>query len=230
MNRVQPNNLIKLYYKTNNLASGKTIYFNVWKDDSTQIVTNQTATEIGTNGLYYIDFTTPPENTYLMIKSGLSTEKDERPIILANGSVSEKIFYVDEKFISGKSIPYMIYNIFDIVHQSGTLFDEDNGFYSVDVSALSEGTYFFKVEPFTSKFVIPLDLEFVPGECVATVETRYITVNVSTSLGGASKGKHSYFPYEESKREINAVLLYDSDGNKSIVIAYIDSNEEAEFK
>jgi hypothetical protein len=96
MQRVQKNNVIKIYYKTDNLLSGQTVVFNIWDENGTPLVINQTATEIPGKGVYYIDYTTPNVDNYLLIKGNRSGGIDPRPIVLMNGEPSPRIFYVDE--------------------------------------------------------------------------------------------------------------------------------------
>lgn len=233
MNQVQKNNLIKIYYKTHKLQTGLPVVFTIINDNGVFLELNTPAnTEIGTNGLYYLNFTTPNYDTYLLVKSGISGNIDEVPLVLRCGNPSEnKLFYVEKRFQTGKTIPYNIFNITGTIIKQGNLNEDYLGFYHVNVDDLSNGTYFFRVDPDISKFTIPLSQEFVPGECVASTEIRYVTVNLHTSKGGASKLRPGIFDYqyEASKKKIHAKLIEeDNDKLKGVSASLIYDKDDDE--
>lgn len=231
MFQVQKNNLIKIYYKTHKLQTGLPVVFTIITDNGVILENNTPATtEIGSNGLYYLDFTTPNQDTYLLVKSGLLGGLDEAPIVLRCGDPSEdKLFYVEKTFKTGQSIPYCIFDLSGTILQQGNLTERFFGFYSVNINNLNEGTYFFKVDPDISKFTIPINNEFIPGECVASTEIRFVTVNVHTSKGGASKLRPGIFDYgyEAAKRKIHAKLIEEDEGKlKGITASLINDDDE----
>ena len=210
MNKVSINETFPIYYKTDDLLTGQSVVYDIWGDTGIIYANNTPATsEIGTHGVYYLDFTSPAVNTYLLVKVGLANGTYQRSLIIQCGDpVVSKLFYVDERFRSGMSISYEIYDLIGTIVQSGTMIDSSNGFYSIGVGALGNGTYFLKVDPYTCKFLIPIENEFHIGDCVATIEYRYVMVNVHSSYGGASKARHSLYDYEGemTKRKIHAHL------------------------
>ena len=229
MNSVGKSNLIKIYYKADDLETGLSIVYNIWDDQGNTLATNTPATaEVGTRGIYYLEFTTPSSDVYVFVKAGLSNNTKNVPIILRVGSpVVQKLFFVDPAFVASKVISYQIFDISVIVAASGNLTDENNGFYSTDVSSLSNGTYFFEVIPFISKFNIPLDLEFVESTCPeGDASAPEIMINVRTSGGGASKARHSVFDPGFEKSRIDARLIYDSDNDKIEGVAFLTKEKE----
>ncbi len=224
MNKININETFPIYYKTDDLLTNQSVIYDVWGDTGIAYTSNTPATgEIGIHGVYYLDFTSPAVNTYLLCKVGLANKTFQRSIIIQCGDpVVPKVFYVDERFRPGLSISYEIYDLIGGIVQSGDMIDAFNGFYSAGVSGLTNGTYFLKIDPFTCKFSIPIENEFHLGDCVASIETRFIMVNVHSSHGGASKSRHSIFDHEGemTKRKIHAHLKenYDEASTKGVIL------------
>lgn len=210
MFQIQKQQLTRIYYKSHSLETGKTIVFKIWDYSGGQLFNSNATGEIGTKGVYYFDFESPNYDTYLLVKVGLLNGTYVRPIVIRCGQPAERLFYVDDNFSTGRNIAYEIYNFSGTIIKNGSLEENIEGFYNVLVNDLLEDTYFFKISPYTSKFTIPIDYE--QGECVATVEYKYVMINVHSSYGGASKVRHSVFDYEgEARKKITASLIYDSD-------------------
>ena len=133
-----------IYYKTNNLATGQTVIFNVWNENGQQLVTNQIGTEIGSDGVYYIDYT-PTISDYLLI-IGSNNGSLPRPDVVKVGSPTEKAWYVNNSFSENQTIPYEIYNSSGATIGSGSMINVTNGFYYIDVSGYSD-PWFFEVYP-----------------------------------------------------------------------------------
>ena len=139
---------LRLFYKTNNLESGQNVIFNIWDQNGSIIKSNESATEIGTEGVYYYDFVTPILDCYLLIV-GSNNGNFKEPEIIKSGNPSEKSFYVQGSLRSGKIIGYQIYDESNVILASGPLNDIVSGFYSADVTGLSE-PWFFEVVPLVS--------------------------------------------------------------------------------
>ena len=148
MRCVSKNDSIRIYYKADALSPSVSVVFNIWNDSATQLETNTPATtEISSEGVYYLNFTTPNSDVYLLIKGSLSDDSKATPSVFKVGSPStEKVFYVDNEFVAGKTIPYVIYDSNPTTLSSGNLTNITNGFYSVDVTALTK-PWFFEVNP-----------------------------------------------------------------------------------
>lgn len=231
MNVVDKSTGVKIYYKSHDLASGLNVVYNIVGDDSIYYSLNTPASsEIDAKGVYYLNFISPNKNLYLMCKIGLSNGTENRGLILRVGEpIQQKLFYVDDRFQGGKTLGYEVFNLNGDILQNGNLLDEYNtGFYSADVTSLENGTYFFKVEPYAAKFTIPLQVE--NGDPVVITEIRYVTVNVSTSKGGASKARHSLFDYEGEmiKKRINAQLKKSEEAKG--VMVFLSKDEDEAFK
>jgi hypothetical protein len=167
---------VRLYYKSNNTASGLDVVFNLWDFDSNPILTNAPAAgEIGTKGLYHINFTTPNTDTYLVgtgeVLGGKLSEK--KPIVLKVGVPEQQLFFVDAEYATGRTVPYQIYTIAGAVADSGNLSELVSGFYYTGVDALSEDlTYLFEAnnklaESFTLEEILTYYYEATGGFILA---------------------------------------------------------------
>lgn len=148
MKCVELNQNIRLFYKVNNLASGQNVLFSIWDDVATPLISSGVGTEIGTEGVYYFEITTPSYPCYLLILASRNGNSI-KPEIIKVGSPSEKVFYVQGGFKSGLSIGYEFYGDDDVTQDSGNLTDIVAGFYSASTSGLTE-PWFFQVFPLVS--------------------------------------------------------------------------------
>ena len=125
MNKVSINETFPIYYKMDDLLTGQSVVYDIWGDTGIIYANNTPATsEIGTHGVYYLDFTSPAVNTYLLVKVGLANGTYQRSLIIQCGDpVVSKLFYVDERFRSGMSISYEIYDLIGNIVQNGTMID-----------------------------------------------------------------------------------------------------------
>ena len=149
------NSPLRVYYKTRNLTSGQDVVFSIWTSGGLPIVENVAADgEIGDRGVYYLDITTPDENTYLLVKGSLASGEDVATSVYAVGSPSRKAFYVDPRYQTGKSIRYTIFDINAAkeVHNK-PLTDVAGGFYYADINEIdSQEDLFFKVGHYITQF------------------------------------------------------------------------------
>lgn len=148
MKCVDLNQTLRLFYKADKVASGQNVLFNIWDDSGNSLVSNAVGLEIGSEGVYYYEYTTPGTDLYLLV---LSTNNgiSPKPDILKVGNPSEKVFYVQGGFKTGKLIGYEIYGDDGVTQQSGILTDIVSGFYSADSSGLTP-PWFFQVYPYVS--------------------------------------------------------------------------------
>jgi hypothetical protein len=145
MKYVDLNSTFNIYYKTNNLASGETILFNVWNESGQQLITDQIGTEIGTDGVYYITFSAPSVSTYLLIV-GSNNGSYPKPDVVKVGGPDEKAWYVNQSFKNDQVIPYEIYDSTGATIGSGVMTDVVGGFYYADTSSYSD-PWFFEAYP-----------------------------------------------------------------------------------
>jgi hypothetical protein len=141
---VSQNTVVRIYYKSDNLASGDNVVFNIWDDTGTQLSSNTPADgEIGNKGIYYLDITTPNKDVYLLAKASLENKSSPAPYVLRVGNPDQKVFYVDPKYRTGNVQPYEIYTLSGAILQSGNLFESNGGFYYADVSSIESGEPLF---------------------------------------------------------------------------------------
>lgn len=141
---VSKNTVVRIYYKSDDLVSGKNVIFNIWDDTGTQIETNTVADgEIGDKGIYYLDVITPNKDIYLLAKASLEDQSSPAPYVLRVGNPDQKVFYVDPKYRTRIIHPYEIYTLSGSILQSGSLFESNGGFYFADVSTLESGEPLF---------------------------------------------------------------------------------------
>ena len=141
---VNKNTVVRVYYKSDDLVSGKSVVFNIWDDTGTQLESNTPADgEIGSKGIYYLDITTPDKDIYLLAKASLEGQASPAPYVLRVGNPDQKVFYVDPKYRTGIVQPYEIYTLSGSVLQSGNLVESNGGFYYADVSSIASGEPLF---------------------------------------------------------------------------------------
>jgi len=141
---VDKNTVVRIYYKSQNLQSGLSIEYNLWDEDGTALETGTAADgEIGNQGVYFLDFTTPNADLYVFGFAQQTNGLDPAPTVLAVGNPNPtRVFYVDSDYTEGRTIPYEIYDTDGTVYLSGNLTEHNNGFYSADVSSLAQNTTF----------------------------------------------------------------------------------------
>lgn len=145
----------RIYYKTNALATGQNVVFNVWNHNGIQLTTNLQGTEIGTDGVYYIQYRASSSSGYLLI-TGSNNGNSLQADVVEVGGPSKKAWYVNGRFSIGQIIPYEIYDATGNAIVSGTLTNVASGFYNADVEGLPE-PWFFEVYPGVKR----------PTECIA---------------------------------------------------------------
>lgn len=148
MKCVDVSQTLRLFYKANQVASGQNVLFNIWDDSGNLLVSSAVGTEIGTEGVYYYEYTTPATDLYLLILAS-NAGNSPKPDILKVGTPSEKVFYVQGGFKSGREIGYDIYGDDGVTQQTGLLTDIVAGFYSANATGLTE-PWFFQVYPYVS--------------------------------------------------------------------------------
>jgi len=150
MRCVNQSDTVRFFYKTDNLASGQNVIFNIWDGTGGVIVSNALPdAEVGTEGVYYIDVVAPDANTYLLTiasNDGLSPESQ----VVKVGNPSLKAWYVQGAFEGGRQIAYEIYDSTDTVLSSGFLTNVVSGFYYAETQGLAE-PHFFEVYPWVLK-------------------------------------------------------------------------------
>lgn len=131
----------RLFYKDAKLKKGMNVTFTVWNDSGEIVFENQTASQIPNAGVYYYDFVTPNEDTYLV---ALGTEgSDPQGVVLKIGSPTvEKAFYLHGELKENLSVPYEVFDINSNVLSSGEMVNIVSGFYSTNVTGLNKPWFF----------------------------------------------------------------------------------------
>lgn len=145
MRQVNNNETIKIYYKADDLASGLDVFFDIWDEAGTQLVSNLASTEIGTDGVYYTEQTAPSSAGYLLIIGTDGTLPKAQVIQVSNPS-SKKAFYVHGYFKEDQELDYDVYDANGDSIVSGELTNIIAGFYSTSVAGLTP-PWFFEVYP-----------------------------------------------------------------------------------
>lgn len=145
MRQVSSNEAIKIYYKADDLASGLGVSFNVWDEDGVQTINGVQATEIGTDGVYYIEYTAPNTAGYILVIGSDDTLPKAQVIQIGNPS-EKKAFYVHGYFKEDQELDYEIYDANGDTIVSGELTSIVAGFYSTSVEGLTP-PWFFEVYP-----------------------------------------------------------------------------------
>jgi|APSaa5957512535_1039671.scaffolds.fasta_scaffold145599_1 hypothetical protein len=144
------NSALRIFYAADNLITGLSVTFNIWNDSGVPLNSNQPAlSEVGSEGIYYLDITTPSTDQHLLIigsNSGVAPKAE----IVKIGSPNSKAFYVHGSFTENITIGFDIYDSSNSIVSTGVLDEIVSGFYSTDTQGFSE-PWFFEVFPLTSK-------------------------------------------------------------------------------
>jgi hypothetical protein len=144
------NSALRIFYAADDLTTGLSVVFSVWDDSGASLNSNQPAlAEVGNEGIYYLDITTPATDKYLLI-IGSNSGVNPKAEIVKIGTPNAKAFYVHGSFKEGSEIGYEIFDSTDSLISSGILDGITSGFYSTDTQGFSE-PWFFEVFPLTSK-------------------------------------------------------------------------------
>ena len=145
------NSFLRIFYKTDKLISGLDVTFNIWNENGIKLYDNEPAiSEVGTEGVYYFELTTPLTDSYLLIIGSTSVGEFPKPQIIKVGNPDQKLFYVHGEFTANKSISYEIHDENGDVLSSGNLINVTNAIYYADGTGLSE-PWFFRVAPWARK-------------------------------------------------------------------------------
>ncbi len=119
---IAKNSTIRVYYKSSSLETGLDVRFDFYKLSGQPISINQPADyEVPGKGVYYYDFTSPNENTYVVGKAYVAGYTDVEPIVFKVGEPSQKVlFYYTEKTIL-RPLTYRVYNTLGDNVQEGEL-------------------------------------------------------------------------------------------------------------
>ena len=141
---------INIYYKTDALASGQSVSFDVWDGSGTSIESGTPAdAEVDTDGVYYLSIVTPASDAYLLIK-GTDGSKPQGTVIKVGVPPIEKGFHIDKDFTPNLTIPYDIWDDTGGSLASGNLTWVADGFYTTSVDGLAT-PWFFEVHPLSIK-------------------------------------------------------------------------------
>ena len=149
MKQVAQNSPLRLFYHTDGLETGQSVIFDIWNDSGIQLYDDVAATEIGAEGVYYLDITSPASDLYLLVV-GSNNHFYPKAEVIKVGSPNLKAFYVQGTFKAGLTIPYEIYNESDTVLASGNLTSIVSGFYSANTEGLVT-PWFLEVPPWAMK-------------------------------------------------------------------------------
>jgi len=145
MRQVNSNEAIKIYYKADDLASGSSVSFNVWDETASQLVAGRSGSEIGTDGVYYMEQTSPSSAGYMLIIGTDGTLPKAQVIQVGNPS-AKKAFYVHGYFKENQELDYDVYDANGDSIVSGQMTNIIAGFYSADVQGLTP-PWFFEAHP-----------------------------------------------------------------------------------
>jgi hypothetical protein len=145
MRQVSISESFKIYYKADDLETGLDVSFRIWNDEGTQLSAGSSGQEIGTDGVYYVEYVAPGTPGYLLvIGSDGSVPKPE--IIRVGTPATPKAFYVHGYFKENQTLDYDIYDANGDSVKSGQLTSIVAGFYSTGVFGLTP-PWFFQVYP-----------------------------------------------------------------------------------
>src|ERR1035437_6299261 len=161
MFRENKNAQTKIYYKSDDLVTGQSVVFSVWDVLGNTYLSNAPATaEISNLGIYYIDFTTPDIDTYLLVTASYANSSHPKSLVIAIGFPTDvTVFYADPTKLMAATLPFSIFDMFGVIWISGDLLNFGHGFYGTNVNSLKDGTYFLRVPPEAAKFDIPQSFE-----------------------------------------------------------------------
>jgi len=149
MKHASQNSPLRLFYQADGLASGQSVIFDIWDDAGNQLYDDIPATEIGAEGVYYLDITTPSSDLYLLAV-GSNNHFYPQGEVVKVGSPNLKIWYIHGAFRSDQTIAYSIYNETGTNIQAGNLISVVTGFYYADAEGLPT-PWFFEVPPLAIK-------------------------------------------------------------------------------
>ena len=149
MRCVDKNQQLKVYYKAHALATGQNVTFTLWSGDGNVLVNNSPGVEIGTDGVYYVDYT-PTFDGYVLSLASNAGDRPEAKVFKCGTPTTLKAFYVQGGFKENKIIAYEIYDSTAGIIDSGNLDNIAGGFYSADVTSLAT-PWFFEVPPQAQK-------------------------------------------------------------------------------
>lgn len=138
------NTLAKIFYKHPTLSRGETVTFSYWDVNGTPIATDVSATaEIPNTGVYYLEITTPTEDTYWLFE-GTDGEDVQAEVIKVGTPSLERVFYWNFNG-PGETVPFEFYDISNNLLLSGNMTDLGNTFYSV-VSQFVTAPWFVEID------------------------------------------------------------------------------------
>jgi len=151
MKTVAQGESFNIYYNVRGLPSGEDVVVNIWDDVGTQLVSDQSLTEIPpaegeTHGTYYFNFTAPAYDTYACILCHYSDQSHVASKVVKVGSPIEKVFYCDLNLDAERQVEYVIYDYAGVESQSGIMYNLKNAFYVIISNV--DPPYYFRVSPY----------------------------------------------------------------------------------
>ena len=139
----EKNSNCRIFYKDARLRSGRNIVFNIWDDNGSIFLSNQSGVQIDNSGVYYCDFVSPNVDSYLLATG--TDFQDPQGMVLKIGNPAEKFFYLRGDLQENVNVTYEIYDTLAVVLNSGVMNNIVSWFYSVIVEGIPK-PWFVEIE------------------------------------------------------------------------------------
>jgi hypothetical protein len=150
MQLIEKNSTTRVHYQSHDLEPGLDVRFTLRKMSGDKVLDNVAADGEITPGLYYKDFTSPNEDTYLYGTGsvvGGAISHVQAIALQVDSPVDDVLFYADGNYLTAQIFSYKIYTLAGDIVQSGTLDELNDGFYNTLYNDLAdEVPYFFEVD------------------------------------------------------------------------------------